>query len=86
MKAEVSMQGDTAEITLNNTSSVVAFFISMSILDKSGEEILPSFWSDNLISLRPEETRTYTCRLPEDCEAASLRLYGWNVTETEHQL
>ncbi len=86
VKAEVSMQGDTAEITLNNTSSVVAFFISMSILDKSDEEILPSFWSDNLISLRPEETRTYTCRLPEGCEAASLKFYGWNVTETEHQL
>lgn len=79
---ETSMHGNTTEITLHNGQSSVAFFMSMSILDKDGTEILPSFWSDNLVSLRPGETTTYTCRLPEGRQASSLRLRGWNVRET----
>ena len=71
----VSVKGD--QVTLENKSDIVAFFVRMDLKDAYGE-IVPGFWSDNLVSLQPHQTLTLTCR-PED--STSLTLSGWNVAE-----
>ena len=71
----VSVKGD--QVTLENKSDIVAFFVRMDLKDADGE-IVPGFWSDNLVTLQPHQTLTLTCR-PED--STSLTLSGWNVAE-----
>ena len=71
----VSVKGD--QVTLENKSDIVAFFVRMDLKDAYGE-IVPGFWSDNLVTLQPHQTLTLTCR-PED--STSLTLSGWNVNE-----
>jgi exo-1,4-beta-D-glucosaminidase len=45
-------------ITLNNQTDRIAFFIEMQVFEKStGETVLPVFWTDNYISLLPDEQR-----------------------------
>lgn len=64
------------EVTLHNESDVVAFFVSLSAKDSAGNLIVPAFWSDNFISLKPGEKRSLTCVLDED---ALVEVSGWNV-------
>ncbi len=46
------------EVTLENKSDKIAFFIHPAIRDSdTGETILPVLWSDNYVSLLPHETR-----------------------------
>jgi exo-1,4-beta-D-glucosaminidase len=70
-------------LTLANPSQHLAFFVNP-ILTRGpdGDEVLPTFWSDNYFSILPGETRTVVAqvdrfRLGE--EAAYVRLEGWNV-------
>lgn len=71
----VSVKGD--QVTLENKSDVVAFFVRMDLKDADGE-IVPGFWSDNLVTLQPHQTLTFTCN-PEN--SISLTISGWNVNE-----
>ena len=50
-----------ATVTIDNKSDKIAFFIELSVKkERSGETILPVFWSDNYVSLLPGEKRVYT--------------------------
>ncbi len=52
------------EVTLHNKSDMIAFFVNAALIDKkTGETILPVFWSDNYVSLLPHETRKLTVYL-----------------------
>jgi exo-1,4-beta-D-glucosaminidase len=69
-------------IHLKNPSDKLAFFIHLKVEDKSGNEILPSYWSDNYFSLLPHETRTLTVSLrdaPSKENPFQLVLRGQNV-------
>lgn len=61
----------TAEVTLENVSESIAFFLESKIAGReSGETILPVFWEDNYISLLPGEKRTLKATF------SSLDLHG----------
>ena len=75
--AEVAVSVDNNKVTLENKSDVVAFFVRMDLKDASGE-IVPGFWSDNLVTLQPHQTLTFTCRRED---SKTLTVSGWNVTE-----
>ncbi len=73
----------TCRVVLENKSSVIAFFVHADILDeKSGDPILPVYWSDNYLSLLPHEKRILIARIPGE-EAAGktplLRVRGYNL-------
>jgi exo-1,4-beta-D-glucosaminidase len=72
-----------AVVTLKNPGRSLAFFVQLRVLQKAGgDEIRPSMWSDNFVSLLPGETRTLTARWrPEDAPDATPKIAvdGWNV-------
>jgi exo-1,4-beta-D-glucosaminidase len=79
VEAHVEKDGDTVKVTLTNNSEVVAFFVRMALKDAAGELVTPAFWSDNFISLRPDETRTYTCKAEG---GSNVEISGWNVEKS----
>ena len=69
------------EISLENPSPGMALMIRLKIIDsKTGERILPAFWSDNYFSLVPGETRSVTITLENEPENEPLIVVeGWNI-------
>jgi hypothetical protein len=68
-------------IRFNNNSPSLAFFLNPQVI-KNGEEVLPSYWSDNYFSIPAGESLTVTvsCPLKEPgISRVQLRLEGWNV-------
>jgi exo-1,4-beta-D-glucosaminidase len=69
-------------VRLKNSGPGPAFFIALRVERKEGKEILPSFWSDNYLSLLPGESRDITWTADKEIsprEPLQLRLEGWNV-------
>ena len=69
------------QIRLRNNSSSPAFFIGLHMEKKEGIEILPSFWSDNFITLLPGESKEITWMAENDLSGVPLvlRVEGWNL-------
>ena len=78
MAVNMEKDGNTIKVTLSNSSPVVAFFIRMTLKDAEGEIVVPSFWSDNLVTLAPGQELTYTCNTPQP-ECKTLEISGWNI-------
>ena len=78
MEVKVKKEGKTIDVTLENKSSAVAFFVRMDL--KIDGEMFPAFWTDNLVTLQPGESRTLSCEVATDLEM-SLTVSGWNVEE-----
>jgi len=69
-------------IQITNPTGKLAFFIRPQLMI-NGEEILPSFWSGNYITLAPSETSTLTVNCPVAIlkgETPSIKISGWNVS------
>jgi hypothetical protein len=69
-------------VRLKNAGSSPAFFIALRMERKEGEDILPSFWSDNYLTLLPGESRDITWESDHEIsprEPLRLKLEGWNV-------
>ena len=84
-KAERKDDGDKGMvvITLHNPSKSVAVMAHLQLRRKSGARILPAYYSDNYISLVPDETRTITVEAALkdfNGEGALVTFDGWNVT------
>ncbi len=72
------------QVTLHNPTQNIAVMAHVQLRRKSGERVLPVFYSDNYVSLVPGESKTI------DIDAAERRLSteksalivvdGWNVT------
>ena len=86
VKVSSAFTGDKEQecrVTLTNTSNRVAFFLDLEVVgDRSGEPVLPVFWSDNYVSLLPQESKSLTARF----SAADLKgekprftMHGWNT-------
>lgn len=61
------------EITLTNLSDRISFFNEMRMVDSTtNENILPVFWSDNYVSLLPNETKTFTVNYKTDAKTKPL--------------
>ena len=77
--ASVKKTSEGVQVTLENKAPVVAFMIRMALKDADGEYIVPAYWSDNLVTLAPEQSLTFTCTAPELPADASIEISGWNV-------
>jgi hypothetical protein len=71
-------------VTLHNPTTNVAVMAHLQLRRQhSGERVLPVYYSDNYISLVPNETRTITIEAAGkdfNGEDALVVLDGWNVT------
>ncbi len=71
-------------ITLRNPDKNIALMAHVQLRQqKSGERVLPAYYSDNYVSLAPNETRTISIEADEsqfNGENALVVLDGWNVT------
>jgi mannosylglycoprotein endo-beta-mannosidase len=68
-------------VTLNNPKdATLSFFNRISILDKkSGDRVLPTFYSDNYISILPGEQKTIEVEYPYvNGKNYSIEVDGWN--------
>lgn len=76
------------DITLKNVSRSIAFFNQLQLLDGRMSPIRPSFYTDNFFSLMPGEKKTVTIETSEALteQGAVLKLKGWNISPTQHQL
>ncbi|EJP67390.1 Glycoside hydrolase, catalytic core [Beauveria bassiana ARSEF 2860] len=68
-------------ITLQNKSGVPAFFVSLNLVDAAGEDALPVLWSDNYVTLWPNETLKLTVGQWDD-GAEAVEVKGFNVKTT----
>ncbi len=68
------------EVHLTNTGSAVSLENKLTLLAADGSRILPAYYSDNYISLLPNESRTVTIDYPTATakSSASIALRGWN--------
>jgi exo-1,4-beta-D-glucosaminidase len=73
----------TVRVHIQNPSDTVAFFVRLSLCQGSqGTEILPSFWSDNYLSLLPGQSRALSVAVPEVAavkKPVTLKVEGYNV-------
>ena len=83
VKMDIEKTDGGYRVTLSNKSNVVAFQSILKALDGASRLIPGTFWEDNFISLRPGETRTVACTLPEGCNDARITLSGWNIKPVE---
>ncbi len=82
-KFEKDETSGKVQLTVENKSDAIAFFVRFDILDSdSGNPILPIFWDDNYISLLPGETRSYSCHYnlkDSNGEKPKIEIKGYNV-------
>ena len=91
MNAIVRQEKDDAivEVTLENTSTALAFFIRLSLKNEKGELLYPVFWEDNYLSVIPGGRRTLKCVVPQSvaqAKSVTLTVSGWNVPEKKMEL
>jgi exo-1,4-beta-D-glucosaminidase len=80
----------TLELTVENPSSSLAFFLNPKILKSTSKDlVLPVFWEDNYFSLLPGEKRTLKVEFSTDNldgEKPLLQITGWNIESLEKTL
>ncbi len=79
LRYEVKKDGENLEVKVTNNSNVVAFFVRLALKDAAGELVVPAYWNDNMFSMKPGETRTFTCKSAAAGE--NLEISGWNVAK-----
>jgi beta-galactosidase/beta-glucuronidase len=75
-------------IRFANVSSKLAFFLNPQLIAQ-GEEVLPSYWSDNYFSIPPGQSITVKVSCPLAAlagQALQLRLEGWNIKAEVRQM
>jgi hypothetical protein len=75
-------------IRFTNTSSGLAFFLNPQVV-VDGEEVLPSYWSDNYFSIPAGQSVTVKVSCPQAIlagRAPQLRLEGWNIEAATQRL
>jgi hypothetical protein len=87
LQANASAQATDAEqhikVTLTNPSPTTALTTKLTLLDgPNGARILPAYYSDNYISLLPNEQRTIDITYPSSPshQHPVVALRGWNIT------
>jgi hypothetical protein len=72
------------DVSVKNTGKCVAFMLALKFKGKeSGQEVLPSLWSDNYFSLLPGESKTVTLNInPEDIqETVQITAKSYNMAK-----
>ena len=92
LSAKTCVDGDETEIvaTLRNATASIAFMPRLCVVRAvSGERVLPTFYSDNYLSLLPGERCTITMRFKTSDlkgENPKLNLDGYNIIVKQIQL
>jgi glycosyl hydrolase family 2/Ig-like domain-containing protein len=71
------------QVTLHNPTQIIALMAHVQLRRKSGERILPVFYSDNYVSLLPGASKTIDIDAAErdfHRESPLIVVDGWNVT------
>ena len=69
-----------ATIKLENTGTVPALLVKLTLKDGATDaRILPAYYSENYVSLLPDESRTITVAFPVSESKPEIALRGWNV-------
>ena len=70
-------------VTLHNPSKNLALMSHLQLRRRSGDRVLPVYYSDNYISLVPNETKTITVEADQKAlkgEDALIAVDGWNIS------
>jgi len=70
-------------VTLHNPTENIAVMAHLQLRRKAGERVLPVYYSDNYVSLLPNESRTITMEASVNGfhgEDALVVFDGWNIT------
>jgi lysophospholipase L1-like esterase len=70
-------QDERLNVTLRNTGKVPVLNAKMTLLTEAGERVLPTYYSDNYVSLMPGEAKTLTADF-RAAGALKLALRAWN--------
>uniref|UniRef100_UPI001C2DB1DD glycoside hydrolase family 2 protein n=1 Tax=Sphingomonas bacterium TaxID=1895847 RepID=UPI001C2DB1DD len=85
MRSADRVEGDetVTAVTLTNASATPAIEAKLTMVNADGTQVLPAYFTDNYLSLLPDETRTVEVRYPT-AKAANphVALRGWNVAAT----
>lgn len=76
-------------VEIDNPTRYIAFMVNMKLKDNKGEMIVPAFWTDNYISLLPNQKKTIECKIKKDqvnAKGAKLEIKGWNSPLSENNL
>ncbi len=79
----VSRSENSWTVDISNAGTKLAFFVRTQLL-KDGQELLPSFWSANYITLLPSESNELKVSCPVNemkSGKLTLKISGWNVKE-----
>jgi exo-1,4-beta-D-glucosaminidase len=71
-------------LRFTNSSPRLAFFLNPQLI-RNGEEVLPSYWSDNYFSIPGGGSVTVKVSCPAG-QSPQLRLEGWNIASTTQPL
>ena len=71
-------------LRFTNPSPKLAFFLNPQLI-RNGEEVLPSYWSDNYFSIPAGGSVTVKVSCPAG-QSPQLRLEGWNIASTIQSL
>ena len=72
---------NNVEVTVTNKSNKISFFNRFMLKDDKGNVPMYAIWSDNYITLQPEETKKLTCSLSDAVKDLTLTIAGWNDKE-----
>ena len=75
-------------VTLHNPTQHIALMAHVQLRRASGERVLPVYYSDNYVSLAPDEARTieiHAAASDFDGQKATIAVDGWNTTAAEEQ-
>ena len=70
-------------VTLHNPTHSIALMVHVQLRRKSGARVLPVFYTDNYVTLVPDETKTIAIEAAQsdfNGEDPIIFLDGWNVT------
>ena len=84
-KVERSISGgkQMVTVTLHNPTNSVALMAHLQLRDSSGERVLPVYYSDNYVSLVPNESISITIEAAQQDsmdKGATVVVDGWNVS------
>lgn len=70
-------------VTVHNPSKSIALMVHLQLRKRSSERVLPTYYSDNCISLVPNESQTITMEAAKskfDGQDALVLFDGWNIS------
>lgn len=77
--ADLEIKINGSRISLHNKSKTPAVFIRLNLVDGSGQDVVPIIWSDNYVTLWPNERLELDVNYEGKGPGFKLEVDGWNV-------